>query len=137
MNVMATEQSRENRLFAYEIKFLIPTEQGYQLRQWARERMRPDPNTASGSGDEYRITSLYFDTQDLDVFHKRGSYGRCKYRARRYDASAMVFLERKLRSDRLVTKRRTLVNLSELERLRQDECDARWSGAWFQRRMLA
>ncbi|MEO8372698.1 MAG: polyphosphate polymerase domain-containing protein [Candidatus Solibacter sp.] len=133
---MANQESRENRAFAYEIKFLVPTEQALELRDWARGCMRPDPNTASGAGDEYRITSLYYDTKELDVFHKRGSFGRSKYRVRRYDASPMVFLERKLRSERLVTKRRTLVNLSELERLRQDECDLKWSGAWFQRRML-
>jgi len=137
MNEMASAESRENRAFAYEIKFLVPAEQAVELREWARGCMRPDPNTASGTGDGYRITSLYYDTGQLDVFHKRGSFGRCKYRIRRYDASPVVFLERKLRSDRLVTKRRTLVNLSELERLRQDECDLQWSGAWFQRRMLA
>ena len=134
---MASAESRENRAFAYEIKYLVPTEQASELREWARGCMRPDPNTASGHGDAYRITSLYYDTGELDVFHKRGSFGRCKYRVRRYDASPTVFLERKLRSDRLVTKRRTQVNLSELERLRQDECDLKWSGAWFQRRMLA
>ena len=137
MNVMASVQSRENRAFAYEIKFLVPSEQALELREWARGCMKPDPNTASGTGDGYRITSLYYDTPQFDVFHKRGSFGRCKYRVRRYDASPMVFLERKLRAERLVTKRRTLVNLSELERLRQAECDLRWSGAWFQRRMLA
>ena len=137
MIAMANAESRENRAFAYEIKFLVPTERALDLREWARGWMRPDPNTASGSGDTYRITSLYYDTPELDVFHKRGSFGRCKYRIRRYDASPTVFLERKLRSERLVTKRRTLVNLSELERLRQDKCDLQWSGAWFQRRMLA
>ncbi len=137
MNVMANLESRENRAFAYEIKYLVPAEQALELREWARSSMRPDPNTASGTGDGYRITSLYYDTEQLDVFHKKGSFGRSKYRVRRYDASHMVFLERKLRSERLVSKRRTLVNLSELERLRQDECDRQWSGAWFQRRMLA
>ena len=137
MNEMATVDSRENRAFAYEIKFLVPKEQALRLREWARGCMRPDPNSACGTGDGYRITSLYYDSGELAVFHKRGSFGRCKYRVRRYDASPMIFLERKLRSERLVTKRRTLVNLSELERLRQDECDRRWSGAWFQRRMLA
>ncbi len=137
MNEMASAQSRENRAFAYEIKFLVPTEQALELREWARSCMQPDPNTACGTGDGYRITSLYYDTGQFDVFHKRGSFGRCKYRVRRYDASHMVFLERKLRSERHVTKRRTLVNLSELERLRLDECDRQWSGAWFQRRMMA
>ena len=134
---MATLESRENRAFAYEIKFLVPAEQALDLRAWARERMRPDPNTASGSGDVYRITSLYYDTYNFDVFHKRGSFGRCKYRVRRYDASHLVFLERKLRSERSVTKRRTLVNMAELERLRDEESDRGWPGNWFHRRMLA
>ncbi|MEO8594138.1 MAG: polyphosphate polymerase domain-containing protein [Candidatus Solibacter sp.] len=134
---MATFQSRENRAFAYEIKFLVQADQGRELRAWARERMRPDPNTASGIGDEYRITSLYYDTHNFDVFHKRGSFGRCKYRVRRYDASELVFLERKLRSKRLVTKRRTLVPVGDLERLRESGGESSWAGWWFQRRMLA
>ena len=137
MNCMADFQSRENRAFAYEIKFLIPVEQAPELRAWARARLQPDPNTASGVGDVYRITSLYYDTNGFDVFHRRGSFGRSKYRVRRYDASERVFLERKLRSDSIVTKRRTVVDIDELRRLRDFEPDRSWAGSWFHRRMLA
>lgn len=134
---MADFQSRENRAFAYEIKFLLPVDQAADVRRWARERLDPDPNTASGAGDVYRIASLYYDTYGFDVYHRRGSFGRPKYRVRRYDACDRVFLERKLRSDGIVTKRRTLVDIGELDRLRAFESDRDWAGSWFHRRMLA
>ena len=78
------------------------------------------------------ITTAY----GFDVFHRRGSFGRAKYRVRRYDESPRVFLERKLRSS-VVTKRRTLVNLEELARLRGEQLDRGWAGGWFHGRMLA
>ena len=134
---MADFQSRENRAFAYEIKALIPVEQARDVREWARARMQPDPNTASGAGDVYRITSLYYDTWGFDVFHRRGSFGRSKYRVRRYDSSPLVFLERKLRNQSIVTKRRTLVEIAELGRLRGLLADRAWAGSWFHGRMLA
>ncbi|MCX6627322.1 MAG: polyphosphate polymerase domain-containing protein [Candidatus Solibacter sp.] len=134
---MADFESRENRAFAYEIKFLIPVEQAPEVRAMARACLQPDPNTASGAGDVYRITSLYYDTYGFDVFHRRGSFGRAKFRVRRYDSSPRVFLERKLRSHSIVTKRRTLVDVDELCRLREFEPDPAWAGSWFHRRMLA
>ncbi len=134
---MADSQSRENRAFACEIKALISVEQARDVRAWARARMQPDPNAESGAGDLYRITSLYYDTDDFAVFHRRGSFGRSKYRVRRYDSSERVFLERKLRNESIVTKRRTRVNIDELDRLRNRKPDVDWEGSWFQRRMLA
>ncbi len=134
---MADSQSRENRAFAYEIKALIPVEQARDVRAWARARMQPDPNAESGAGDVYRITSLYYDTDDFAVFHRRGSFGRSKYRVRRYDSSQRVFLERKLRNESVVTKRRTRVDISELVRLRSGKPDIDWAGSWFHGRLLA
>jgi hypothetical protein len=134
---MADFETRENRAFAHEIKFLVPVELAPEVREWARARMQPDPNTAGGSGDVYRITSLYYDTYGFDVFHRRGSFGRSKYRVRRYDSSPRVFLERKLRSQSIVTKRRTPVDMDELDRLRYFEADRTWAGSWFHGRMLA
>src|SRR5215510_10202433 len=131
MNCMADFQSRENRALAYEIKALIPVEQAREVRAWARARMQRDPNAESGAGDLYRITSLYYDTDDFDVFHRRGSFGRSKYRVRRYDSSRRGFLERKLRNESIVTKRRTRVDIDELVRLRDPEPDGGWAGSWF------
>src|SRR6185503_9499011 len=125
---------RENREFASEIKFLVSTALADQIRDWARSSLAPDPNAA---GDAYRITSLYFDTGQFDVFHRKGSFGRSKYRVRRYGQSEITFLERKLKTRGLLTKRRSIVKLEELERLANAEPERSWAGYWFHRRLLA
>ncbi len=129
--------SREARTGASEIKFLIDTPLGVEIAAWARRRLDPDPHGGGPFGDEYRITSLYLDTDRLDVLHARGSFGRSKYRVRRYGASDVVFLERKLRKPGLLHKRRTLAPLSELPRLKELEPAHGWPGLWFHRRLLA
>jgi hypothetical protein len=134
---MADYKSRENRAFAYEIKCLLDADTAARVRTWARSRLQPDPNTAGGAGDIYRTTSLYYDTFGFDVFHRRGSFGRCKYRIRRYAALDTVFLERKLRKHGIVTKRRTLIPLADLDRLSELEPDPTWDGRWFHARMIA
>ena len=97
----------------------------------------PDPNAQGAYSDTYRITSLYFDTEQLDVFHRRGSYGKGKYRIRRYGQSELGFLERKLRTDRVLTKRRSVVELDDLHRLTRAAPQRDWPGCWFHRRLLA
>jgi len=130
-------QIRENRAFAAEIKFLVPAERVNDLRGWARTRLGPDPFGAGPHGDTYETNSIYFDTAAFDVFHRRGSYGRSKYRARRYGASAELFLERKLKTHDMVSKRRSIVLCSQLERLANVEPRKGWAGHWFHRRILA
>lgn len=129
--------SRENREFATEIKFLISPALAEQIRGWARAQLSPDPNASGAAGDGYQITSLYFDTQQFDVFHHRGSYGRSKYRIRRYGQGEVAFLERKLKSRGLLAKRRSIVRLGELERLSSDKVERGGDGYWFQRRLRA
>jgi len=73
---------RENREFASEIKFLVSPALADQIRDWARGRLAPDPNAAGESGDAYPVRSLYLDTERFDVFHRKGSFGRSKYRVR-------------------------------------------------------
>lgn len=126
--------TRENRGFASEIKFLVDRPTGHRIRDWARARLEPDPYGEGPFGDEYRTTSLYFDTADFDVFYRRGSYGRSKYRIRRYDGEAVVFLERKLRRATRLTKRRTVVPLHALTHL--ENHGGVWPGAWFEQRLL-
>jgi len=128
---------RENREFASEIKFLVSPALADQIRDWARGRLAPDPNAAGESGDAYPVTSLYFDTDQFDVFHRKGSFGRSKYRVRRYGQSEITFLERKLKTRGLLTKRRSIVKLDELERLINACPERSWAGYWFHRRMLA
>ncbi|HYE31084.1 MAG TPA: polyphosphate polymerase domain-containing protein [Methylomirabilota bacterium] len=128
-------ESRENRDLATEIKFLVPKPLAEQIRVWARQRLEPDPNGKDGR-DLYEITSLYMDTADFDVFHRRGSYGRSKFRVRRYNSGPVAFLERKLKTRGLVSKRRSLVTLEELARLSAPQPDRSWLGAWYHERLL-
>jgi hypothetical protein len=129
-------ESRENRAFAYEVKFLTPAARADEVRAWARERLGPDPNAGADSGDTYRITSIYYDTDALDVFHRTGSYGRAKYRIRRYGSAGSIFLERKLRAHGIVAKRRTSVPIGDLARFAAGP-DVDWAGHWFERRIAA
>lgn len=129
--------SRENREFASEMKFLISPDLAEQIRGWARAYLSPDPYAGGEDGDRYQITSLYFDTESFDVFHRRGSYGRSKFRIRRYGLGEVAFLERKLRTRGLLTKRRSTAKLDELDRLSEPEFTKGWTGYWFHRRLLA
>ena len=127
--------TRETRDAAREIKFLVTPDLAAQVLGWARNHLTPDPHGHGPAGDEYRIQSLYLDTDLLSVFHRQGSYARSKYRVRRYGSSEMVFLERKMRTSRLLSKRRTLVPAADLERLQHWSSDATWDGDWFGRRL--
>ena len=66
--------TREVRAFATEIKFVLDAAVAADVRRWARKRLEPDPHGAGDARDEYLTTSVYFDTERLDVFHRRGSF---------------------------------------------------------------
>ena len=130
--------TREARGSASELKFLLDSSCGEQVRAWARDRLEPDPHGSGPFSDEYLTSSLYFDTANRDVFHRRGSFRKAKYRIRRYGRVDTVFLERKLRTSKMVVKRRTMMPigvLDDLERLTAPELT--WPGGWFHRRLLA
>ena len=131
-----TGNIRETRWFAREIKFLIDGNKFAELRDWSRANLAADPNGVGEFGDEYHTTSLYFDTPKLDVFHGRGSYGRGKFRIRRYGSDDLLFLERKFRSERFLAKRRTAIGRDEVNRLFEPTYDRSWDGHWFHRRLL-
>src|SRR6185369_11686281 len=127
---------RISRASVAEIKFLVPQDRVDDLRHWARARLGPDPYGSGPFGDTYQTNSLYFDTRDFDVFFRRGSYGRSKYRVRRYGDAFELFFERKLKTHDHVTKRRSIVDIRELPRLAA-EAKKGWAGHWFHRRILA
>jgi hypothetical protein len=127
--------TRETRASASEIKFVIDPAAAPAIRAWAREHLKADPHGSGPYEDEYETASLYFDTAAQDVFHRRGSYGRAKYRVRRYGTSDVVFLERKLRKPGLLIKRRTIASIVTLPRLHLPDVQAGWDGEWFQRRL--
>ena len=128
--------ARETRPFASEIKFVVPAAIGNEIRDWARANLEPDPYGGGPFNDQYHTASLYFDTSAGDVFHRRGSFGRSKYRVRRYGAADFVFLERKLRKPGILVKRRTIVALDSIGRLSEPLTDPEWPGEWFHRRLL-
>jgi hypothetical protein len=115
--------------YTAEIKFLVTEATGLQIREWVRDRLDADPNGTGPSGDEYRVSTLYLDTAARDVFHRRGSYGRSKFRVRRYGDEPRVFLERKLRTGSRLAKRRTDIPIETLHLLKTLEAggnDTRW-----------
>jgi hypothetical protein len=127
-------------MLSRETKFLIDPAAAAAIGEWARANLDRDPHGEGQFGDEYRTTSLYFDTEDFDVFNRRGSYSRSKYRIRRYDGLSTAFLERKLRTDSLLAKRRTSVALTQLPPLGRSIATrrvlSRWDGSWFEHRVL-
>ena len=98
---------REVRPHACELKFVVEPDVAVKIRLWARTHLDPDANGLGPFGDEYQTTSVYYDTAAYDVFHRRGSFGRSKYRIRRYGDEQTVFLERKMRQPAVLAKRRT------------------------------
>lgn len=130
----STEQ-RENRELAAELKFVVARPLGQRIQEWMRLHLEPDPNAQGEQHDTYQITSLYFDTEQFDVFHRKGSFGRSKYRIRRYGEAEVAFLERKLKTRGLVSKRRSAVQLSELELLTCPEANRHWKGYWYHQRL--
>ena len=133
----STTDSREARALATELKFVATREVADKIRDWARRHLAADPHGAGPSGDEYQTTSLYFDNDALDVFHRRGSFGRAKYRVRRYGSSDVIFLERKMRTSALLAKRRTTIALHDLNVLQESTRVPGWAGGWFHGRVNA
>jgi hypothetical protein len=133
--MLQATSSRETRNGAREVKFLLSADRGAEVLDWARERLAADPNAAGADGDDYLTTTLYFDTADFAVYRRRGSYQRSKYRIRRYGSAESVFLERKLRTSLMLSKRRTLVPLGDLAALAEPGDDPMWPGRWFEQRL--
>ena len=55
---------------------------------------------------------------------------------RRYDDDPSVYVERKMRTECLVSKRRSVIDAGEVSRI-AGAADGEWSGSWFQRRLRA
>jgi hypothetical protein len=114
----------------HETKFLIPLEKADAVLDWARREMDADPHGNGEHRDEYLVQSIYLDTPEWHVFRKIGSYGRAKYRIRRYSDESWLFLERKLKRGGIVRKRRTTIGLEELPVFQNHQ-----NGLWYDRRL--
>lgn len=131
---MQSTEMRESRGFVQEMKFLISSYCAGQILEWSRARMTRDIHGGGPEGDQYRVRSLCLDTGDFAVYRGRASYGRAKYRVRRYGPNEMIFLERKLKACDRVGKLRSTVPLREAGWLGGSDVPAGWAGRWFHRR---
>lgn len=113
------------REFASELKFLVDATVAASIRAWSRERLVADPNASGLCGDTYRVTSIYYDTPKLAIFHRRGWFRHSKFRIRRY-GSGVIFLERKLKIAGHVAKHRTALAARELAEIENLPKHARW-----------
>lgn len=120
---------------AFELKFLLDEAAARAVDAWARQRFALDPHGDPELDGAYRTTSLYFDTPQLDVYHRMPSYKRRKFRVRRYGTAPWTFLERKSKWGDRVEKRRTTLPDDELPLLAHPMSLVTWSGHWFHRRL--
>ncbi|MEE8410229.1 MAG: polyphosphate polymerase domain-containing protein [Myxococcota bacterium] len=105
------------RFNRFELKYIIPVQVRDAVRRDLELNMQPDVHgDADGS---YRVTSLYYDTPNLDCFRAKveGIKYRRKLRARIYgehgdDPDVMTMVEIKQRINRTVQKRRVAVPLA-------------------------
>ncbi len=128
-------ETRESRASATETKFVLDAARGAEVREWARRHLKADPYGSGPFGDEYHTASLYLDTAALDVFHRRGSFGRAKFRIRRYSGADYAFVERKMRRPNLLVKRRTRVGLEVLRDIERSAIPKAAPAWWFQERV--
>lgn len=117
---------------AFELKFELSHDDVFRMKAWAVRHLRPDPHGADGC---YRVTSVYCDTPEFDVFHRSAGYRAGKLRLRRYGSTSSVFLERKIKKGDQIRKRRVEVAPEEL--LQLSACvsggipPAGWPAGWF------
>lgn len=117
---------------AFELKFELAQNDVFRLKAWAVQHLRPDPHGVDGC---YRVTSVYCDTPQFDVFHRSSGYKASKLRLRRYGAADFVFLERKVKRGDQIRKRRVEVAPEDLQHLATYVGGAippaGWSASWF------
>ena len=122
---------------AYEMKFLLAPGLAHEVESLLAPRMDRDPHAEPELNGKYRITTLYLDTAELDVFRRAGKHGRRKYRLRRYGDERVVYLERKLRRGDRVKKRRSRIDSADLELLADFQSPEGWPGEWFHQELTS
>ena len=128
-------EHRENRELASEIKFVIPeplAEQSASGRVNGSSRTRIQlPNWAMDITRRVCIlipsNSMSLPNADLTGGANIGFAGM--------GPTEVVFLERKLKTRELVSKRRAIVPLEQLQALETGTTEADWKARWFQQRL--
>lgn len=126
------EGGEEKNLQAFELKFHVPESVALDMEAWASSKgFAVDPHGDPSRNGVYDTTTLYLDTSDLDVYHRRPGYARRKYRIRRYGSGTDVHFECKTKRGDLVSKERTVVGEVELGLLAQASAPETWAGHRF------
>lgn len=99
---------------AFEFKMLVSETVAEEILQSLRTSLEPDPHLDPALRLAYRVTSVYFDTPALDVFHRRRGFRRHKHRIRRYGEEQQIHYERKSKKKNQVWKFRTAVPLASV-----------------------
>jgi hypothetical protein len=104
----------------FEAKYLI----NELMAQTIRDHIRPFVQ-ADGHGQEYPVTSIYLDSDNLDLYLSsvRGEERRYKLRIRTYTAGGeeTCFFEVKHRHNQIIRKERAVVYNAYVDRLLQGE----------------
>ncbi len=119
---------------AFEVKFLLRGADAHEVERLLQPKMMLDPHADPKLGNAYRVTSVYYDTAQYDVYHRGDGFRSRKYRIRRYGSSPTVFLERKSKREQQVKKVRTAIGVESLAGLEHANGDD-WPGAWFARQV--
>lgn len=101
---------------AIELKFLVPIDLAQQLKSRSRAELQVDPFADQATG-QYKVCSLYLDTQTYDIYHRTTATGGAKFRFRRYNDGRELFLERKLRQQGIVSKLRDQLSFDQVLKL--------------------
>src|SRR5262245_34631144 len=121
---------------AFEMKFLLEEAQAREVERLIAGRLAPDPHGEPALGNAYRISTIYCDTPEFDVFRRLGPHRRRKYRLRRYGDESRIYLERKTKRGERVRKRRSTVGRHELAVLSGFSTDSGWPGNWFHKQLV-
>ena len=63
---------------AFEVKFLLTKAEAQEVERRLRGRLAPDPHADPALGGAYRVTSVYFDTPNFDVYRRSPGYRRAQ-----------------------------------------------------------
>ncbi len=114
---MSLQQLQETR---FEYKYIIPEHTAFQVRDFARSYLVPDPHAHPISYD-YCIHSLYLDDPGLALYRATmtGVKNRFKLRIRYYnnDPDSPLFFEIKRRVNDAILKRRASIRRESLQAL--------------------
>src|SRR5262249_42619771 len=116
--------------------FLLDEVRAHEVERLVAGHLAPDPHGEPALGNAYRISTIYCDTPEFDVFRRLGAHRRRKYRLRRYGDEALIYLERKTKRGERVRKRRSTIARGDLAAFFEFSADAEWAGHCFHKQLV-